>query len=225
MYTPWNDGQYKTELHIPAEISERDESSLHQAHSPGGGKISRKMARKEMAKEVTLRRNARERDRVKSINDAFELLRDRLPMRNLSKKPSKFETLQTAIEYITRLHDTLKISGNSLGGFLPEIHSPQNAEFRQSQPIHSPESGFSSTDSISVGEPIRNHSPKVNLMNDNLLSSTPRDLEHPQDFAPASQRAMYDVKIEQIPDYDTYQQTYQQHYYRYQSSIVYSEDN
>ena len=43
--------------------------------------------------ELTLRRNARERERVKNINDAFEGLRDRLPLNRQSKKPSKHETL------------------------------------------------------------------------------------------------------------------------------------
>ena len=52
--------------------------------------------------ELTLRRNARERERVKNINDAFEGLRDRLPLNRQSKKPSKHETLMGRVFIFVR---------------------------------------------------------------------------------------------------------------------------
>lgn len=56
--------------------------------------MTRRSSKKEAkSSELTLRRNARERERVKSINEAFEGLRDRLPLNRQNKKPSKHETL------------------------------------------------------------------------------------------------------------------------------------
>jgi len=94
--------------------------------------------------ELTLRRNARERERVRSINDAFEHLRDRLPLvnRHLGKKASKYETLQAAIDYISQLQLSL-----SQAGLLES--EPLDYMVRC---VQSPESGFSSNASSTGGE-------------------------------------------------------------------------
>ena len=56
-----------------------------------------------------LRRNARERDRIRNVNDAFDSLRSHVPNGDLVKgrKISKVETLKSAIEYIHALRDIL----------------------------------------------------------------------------------------------------------------------
>ena len=56
-----------------------------------------------------LRRNARERDRIRNVNDAFDSLRSHVPSGELVKgrKISKVETLKSAIEYIHALRDVL----------------------------------------------------------------------------------------------------------------------
>lgn len=74
------------------------------------------------------RRNARERNRVKQVNNGFSMLRDHIPPeiaevfeppgRNNAKKLSKVETLRMAVEYIRSLekllsHDTSNDSGSS----------------------------------------------------------------------------------------------------------------
>lgn len=63
------------------------------------------------------RRNARERNRVKQVNNGFSTLRQHIPSdvvaalsnggRGASKKLSKVDTLKVAVEYIRRLEDLL----------------------------------------------------------------------------------------------------------------------
>ncbi|KAK3797644.1 hypothetical protein RRG08_054670 [Elysia crispata] len=64
--------------------------------------------------------NMRERKRMKSINDAFEQLRDRIPLAATSikgdRKVSKVDTLRLAIRYISYLSKVVKNCGDVNGG-------------------------------------------------------------------------------------------------------------
>ncbi|XP_068712501.1 achaete-scute homolog 1-like [Montipora foliosa] len=57
-----------------------------------------------------LRRNERERNRVKLVSDGFATLRKHIPTTPMNKKLSKVETLRTAIEYIKCLQRMLSES-------------------------------------------------------------------------------------------------------------------
>ena len=57
--------------------------------------------------EVVARRNARERRRVKLVNDGFLRLRKHVPTDPKNKKLSKVKTLRSAIEYIRHLQQLL----------------------------------------------------------------------------------------------------------------------
>lgn len=69
------------------------------------------------------RRNARERNRVKQVNNGFSNLRQHIPQhvvsqltkggRGSSKKLSKVDTLKMAVEYIRKLKDMLENNENS----------------------------------------------------------------------------------------------------------------
>lgn len=66
------------------------------------------------------RRNARERNRVKQVNNGFAVLRQHIPTtlaqdgdNNRNKKLSKVETLRMAVEYIRKLEDLLTFSTSS----------------------------------------------------------------------------------------------------------------
>ncbi|CAH2092162.1 unnamed protein product [Euphydryas editha] len=72
------------------------------------------------------RRNARERNRVKQVNDGFNALRKRLPMaivnalssgarRGSGKKLSKVDTLRMVVEYIRYLENLIEESDAALG--------------------------------------------------------------------------------------------------------------
>ncbi|XP_037070577.1 achaete-scute homolog 1b-like [Pollicipes pollicipes] len=54
-----------------------------------------------------LRRNARERNRVKQVNHGFAALRNHIPSAAKNKKMSKVETLRRAVEYIQNLQALL----------------------------------------------------------------------------------------------------------------------
>lgn len=53
------------------------------------------------------RRNERERDRVKCVNDGYLRLKEHLPIENKDKRISKVETLRSAIKYIKYLRRLL----------------------------------------------------------------------------------------------------------------------
>lgn len=69
------------------------------------------------------RRNARERNRVKQVNNGFSLLRDHIPLeiaelyeqngRGGAKKLSKVETLKMAVEYIRNLEQMLNLDSSN----------------------------------------------------------------------------------------------------------------
>jgi len=60
---------------------------------------------KKMQTPSVARRNARERNRVKGVNDGFGFLKKHVP--NMKSKSSKVETLRGAIEYIKELRRVL----------------------------------------------------------------------------------------------------------------------
>ncbi|KAH8420264.1 hypothetical protein KR009_008380 [Drosophila setifemur] len=78
--------------------------------------------------QAVARRNARERNRVKQVNNGFALLRDKIPEevseafeaqgagRGASKKLSKVETLRMAVEYIRSLEKLLGFDFPPMGG-------------------------------------------------------------------------------------------------------------
>lgn len=87
------------------------------------------------------RRNARERNRVKQVNNGFAVLRQHIPSsiatdtdNGRNKKLSKVETLKMAVEYIRRLEDLLSLSSSeneendsmSSFGSYPVISSPND---------------------------------------------------------------------------------------------------
>ncbi|XP_070576288.1 achaete-scute homolog 5-like [Ptychodera flava] len=53
------------------------------------------------------RRNERERERVRCVNEGYVRLREHIPMDNPEKRLSKVETLRAAIKYIKHLQDVL----------------------------------------------------------------------------------------------------------------------
>lgn len=57
---------------------------------------------------TVLRRNARERNRVKQVNHGFAALRNHVPGAAKNKKMSKVETLRRAVEYIQALQEVLR---------------------------------------------------------------------------------------------------------------------
>ena len=59
------------------------------------------------------RRNERERNRVKMVNNGFATLRNHVPNGQKNKKMSKVETLRSAVEYIKQLQKMLNQTSNS----------------------------------------------------------------------------------------------------------------
>ncbi|XP_077862991.1 achaete-scute homolog 5-like [Saccoglossus kowalevskii] len=58
------------------------------------------------------RRNERERERVRCVNEGYARLREHIPVENPEKRLSKVETLRAAIKYIKSLQETLNQQQN-----------------------------------------------------------------------------------------------------------------
>ncbi|CAM1327290.1 ASCL1 (predicted) [Pycnogonum litorale] len=74
-----------------------------------GGKKKTYSAKNHPRPASVSRRNARERNRVKMVNNGFATLRDHVPSGRKNKKLSKVETLRSAVEYIRELKRSLDI--------------------------------------------------------------------------------------------------------------------
>lgn len=94
------------------------------------------------------RRNARERNRVKQVNNGFANLRQHIPSdvittltnggRGASKKLSKVDTLRLAVEYIRRLKDVLDdndIDASSTGSSSRASTSSANNSYYSASPM------------------------------------------------------------------------------------------
>ncbi|KAJ8262002.1 hypothetical protein GJAV_G00160980 [Gymnothorax javanicus] len=96
------------------------------------------------------RRNERERNRVKLVNNGFATLREHVPNGAANKKMSKVETLRSAVEYIRALqqlldeHDAVSAAFQS-GVLSPTI--PQNCSNDLNSMAGSPVSSYSSDES------------------------------------------------------------------------------
>ena len=82
-----------------------------------GGELIRKRSKKktcvtaslafQMEPSAVARRNERERNRVRMVNDGFSCLRQHIPYFPDKKKLSKVETLRSAVAYIKHLQDLI----------------------------------------------------------------------------------------------------------------------
>lgn len=79
-----------------------------QHNSNGKSKPQRKMRKDLRRVNQRSAANQRERRRMKTINDAFEGLRDHIPLSSSERKLSKVDTLRLAIRYIQHLGKLLQ---------------------------------------------------------------------------------------------------------------------
>ncbi|XP_044254958.1 achaete-scute homolog 1b-like [Tribolium madens] len=94
------------------------------------------------------RRNARERNRVKQVNNGFANLRQHIPnfiaaafesnTRGGNKKLSKVETLRMAVEYIRSLEDLLALDESNVSSSTSSIPSPSTTDDLSTNPTPSP---------------------------------------------------------------------------------------
>ncbi|OWF50452.1 pancreas transcription factor 1 subunit alpha-like [Mizuhopecten yessoensis] len=98
---------YADSLESPCSTNESDTESFSLEHPPrtkNGKRPGRKIQQRSAA-------NQRERRRMKSINDAFDILRESIPTSvNADRRLSKVDTLKLAIRYIGYLADMVETS-------------------------------------------------------------------------------------------------------------------
>uniref|UniRef100_A0A8C5SAF8 Achaete-scute family bHLH transcription factor 4 n=1 Tax=Laticauda laticaudata TaxID=8630 RepID=A0A8C5SAF8_LATLA len=77
------------------------------------------------------KRNERERQRVRCVNEGYARLRDHLPKELAEKRLSKVETLKAAITYIKHLQNFLRRECNSDGESKTSLASSPYSEFEE----------------------------------------------------------------------------------------------
>jgi hypothetical protein len=104
------------------EVEEEEQEEEQMERNRGGRK---------QIKVGTTRRNARERNRVRHINNCFEILRQHIPHEKHNKKLSKVDTLKSAMIYIENLRQLLQSTN-------PIIyhHQQQQLNFKQENPYY-----------------------------------------------------------------------------------------
>lgn len=97
--------------------------------------------------EVVARRNARERRRVKLVNDGFLRLRKHVPTDPKNKKLSKVKTLRSAIEYIRHLQQLLSQASKNSSLQLSDF---TKLDVLQGTTVNGPNSWFPNLDLVRV---------------------------------------------------------------------------
>ncbi|XP_068611569.1 achaete-scute homolog 1a [Brachionichthys hirsutus] len=92
------------------------------------------------------RRNERERNRVKLVNNGFATLREHVPNGAANKKMSKVETLRSAVEYIRALQQLL------------DEHDAVSAAFQSGVMSPSMSQGYSGDMNSMAGSPVSSYS-------------------------------------------------------------------
>ncbi|XP_065160679.1 protein lin-32-like [Atheta coriaria] len=112
------DDQYSTYFDITSTINNNESDSTLDSSTKSGGGKRRKLGKKRavlddqppspsVVRKRRLAANARERRRMNGLNEAFDRLREVVPVMDADHKLSKFETLQMAQNYIEGLVDLL----------------------------------------------------------------------------------------------------------------------
>lgn len=139
------------------------------------------------------RRNARERNRVKQVNNGFATLRSHIPLSiaaalsstagtrgAASKKLSKVETLRMAVEYIRSLQDLLDESGGSSHSQTENSYYPAGESQRPPESSLSPPCSEASTSpppSSYASEGSYNPPPSLSYHQENYEPMSPEDEE------------------------------------------------
>ena len=128
------------------QLSEGDEESGFHPGAKCVGPSSRRRSRyrhvphREKPVAVVEKRNARERRRVESVNQAFLRLRRHIPDTNRHKRLSKVKTLRTAIDYIDYLRGLLTTTYTSqYPGVSPQPPHPYSPQEDNSHDACQPE--------------------------------------------------------------------------------------
>merc|ERR1712018_918926 len=89
----------------PDSTADENTKSSSKSSGPGGILHKHHHSVKKMQTPSVSRRNARERNRVKQVNNGFSTLRTHIP--HLKNKTSKVDTLRAAVDYIRALKNLI----------------------------------------------------------------------------------------------------------------------
>lgn len=99
---------YADSLDSPCSTNDSDPENLSTTELPSRNKNGKRPGKKIHQRSAA---NQRERRRMKSINDAFDILRQSIPSTiNADRRMSKVDTLKLAIQYIGYLAETVQAS-------------------------------------------------------------------------------------------------------------------
>ena len=156
--------------------------------SPVLGQTRRRRAAtsaKQKEPAVVARRNARERKRVKLVNDGFMRLRKHVPTDPKNKKLSKVKTLRSAIDYIRHLQHVLAMANkHQMEAAEHEAAGPQTQSWITA-------SDFVST-TIRAAQPrtVNDHANRAASLACYTLHRVHTPLVHIQDYKPYCQQSV-----------------------------------
>ena len=136
--SPHNKIHIKTEVLSPhsttrAGAPQRPLRPVNKTAEPGKARRQLAMNINKGGPVINNRRNARERNRVKQVNQGFAVLRAHLPTVEKSRKVSKVDTLRGAIDYIQGLSELL--ASAPAPRYEPPPPYGYRADVRESYPV------------------------------------------------------------------------------------------
>ena len=118
-------GSFEKSLNNP-ELTENTKDKSRYKHIP----------HRQKPVQVVVKRNARERRRVQTVNGAFTSLRKHIPYENRHKRLSKVKTLRIAIDYIRQLEHVLGEHDSVLDGLLSSNHVTAEVQQATHDPVY-----------------------------------------------------------------------------------------
>ena len=82
------------------------------------------------------RRNARERTRVKTVNDSYQHLKSHVPAAARTKRMSKVDIIKHSIEYIQKLQTMVRAAQDNRNNFAQDSSDPQYEDPLQAMPAN-----------------------------------------------------------------------------------------
>lgn len=143
------------------DVNLKDNGVIYNAQETEAREICPNIAFSTGPSAVT-KRNERERNRVRLVNEGFTCLRQKIPFAHGKKRLSKVETLRYAVDYIKHLQRVIKEHDDQVSGDVIERRG-RSTMLRLMSTRAQERWNLLTDNGRKFGTSLRNHNPKENV--------------------------------------------------------------